>query len=112
MNTNYRVLETDFQQQIEQLAHMLDWRTMHVRRSVKGERGGWVTATSVAGWPDLVLWHEQHGILFREIKTESGKITQQQLDVLMSLRAAGGDAQVWRPSMWTEIEAQLKGNKP
>lgn len=105
------VTETEFQQQIVELAELLGWRVMHVRRSITGREGGWTTATSVVGWPDLVLWHRSHGILFRELKSNRGKLTSDQHDVLMSLRDAGGDAEVWRPVHWPMIESQLKGGK-
>lgn len=104
-----KMTEQQLQDQVVELALLLGWRVMHVRRSMKGENGGWLTATSIAGWPDLVLWHSEHGILFRELKTDRGKLTTEQYDVLMSLRAAGGSAGVWRPSYWTDIESELKG---
>lgn len=106
-----QISETQLQEQITELAHMLDWESMHVRRSVKGESGGWVTATSVVGWPDLVLWHPKRGrILYRELKSATGKLTADQQRVLLSLRDAGADVDVWRPADWNEIESTLRGS--
>ena len=51
------------------------------------------------GWPDDVLvgpW----GILYRELKTQTGKVRPEQEDVIARLRRAGADVDVWRPSDW------------
>ena len=52
---------------------------------------------SASGYPD---WHivGPVGSLFRECKTEKGRVTAAQDEWLTGLRAAGHDADVWRPS--------------
>lgn len=99
--------EAAWQGQVLDLAHALGWRTMHVRRSIgKGRR--WTTATSVVGWPDLVLWSERHKrVVFVELKSESGLLSADQVEVLESLRAAGQQAYVWRPSDLDEAHRVL-----
>lgn len=52
---------------------------------------------SHAGWPDEAIWGPA-GFLVRELKTESGQVSVAQRVVLDSLRAAGVDVGVWRPS--------------
>lgn len=101
--------EATFQAQVVELARILGWQVLHVRRSIgKGHR--WTTTTSVKGWPDLFLWHPRHGVLARELKTDTGKLTAEQEEVLASLCAAGVDAGVWRPVDFTEeIQATLAG---
>ena len=92
------ITEAEWQEQVHQLATMLGCRVMHVRRSIgKGKR--WTTATSVVGWPDLFIWNPSAGWhLVAELKSESGKTTAEQDEVLASLREAGLPAYVWRPS--------------
>jgi hypothetical protein len=101
------VTETEFQEQVVELARLLGWRSMHVRRSIgKGRR--WTTATSCAGWPDLTLWDPRAGgVLFVELKADRGVVSLDQLEVHASLRAAGADVRVWRPADWDEVEATL-----
>lgn len=102
------ISEADFQTQIVEYAQLAGWQTMHVRRSIKGADGGWVTATSIKGWPDLVLWG--HGrVLFRELKTDRGRLTAAQAEVIASLSEAGADAGVWRPSDWDLAVSELHG---
>lgn len=104
-----RVTEQAWQQQVIQLAETLGWRTMHVRRSVV-RQGQWATATSVSGWPDLVLWHEtQQRVLYAELKTDKGRVRRDQDLILMSLARAGAEALVWRPRDLAEVTRILQG---
>lgn len=52
---------------------------------------------SAAGWPDLALCGD-NGFLLRELKTEKGRLTRDQLAWGERLRKAGIDADVWRPA--------------
>lgn len=79
---------------------------MHVRRSVVRE-GRWATATSTAGWPDLVLWRPG-SLLFVEVKTDVGRVTSDQRAVLDSLAAAGAEVHVWRPRDFDDVETRLR----
>ena len=64
---------------------------------------------SEAGWPDLVLLRRRDGrALFRELKTDRGRLTARQAAVIGLLRACGLDAGVWRPSMLDEIAEELR----
>ncbi len=49
------------------------------------------------GFPDLVIAGE-HGVLWRELKRETGRLTLPQIGWLDVLTAAGQDAGTWRPS--------------
>lgn len=102
------ISEASWQQQVIDLAHAYRWQHLHVRRSVgKGRR--WVTATNVAGWPDLLLWHEgQHRVIAAELKSQHGQPTGEQLAVLASLARAGIEAHVWRPSDLDAAHAALR----
>lgn len=57
----------------------------HPRRSEKSEKG----------WPDWVIVGSR--IIHRELKTERGKVTDEQEAVGHRIAAAGGDWAVWRP---------------
>lgn len=62
---------------------------------------------SVAGFPDLVLIGAR-GVLYRELKTATGRVSPEQTYVLEALRAAGEDADVWRPADWPHrIDAEI-----
>jgi len=83
--------EADWQQQFVQLAKALGWHHMHVRRSL-GRGKKWVTATNVDGWPDLTLWHpKQQRVIFVELKSAVGRLTDDQKAVLTSLSQANRD---------------------
>jgi len=52
--------------------------------------------TAPAGWLDLTILG-QGGILFRELKTATGRLSKAQKHVIGLLEAAGRDVKVWRP---------------
>lgn len=101
------ISEADFQAQVVELAGLLGWRHLHVRRTV-GRGRKWTTSTNLQGWPDLLLWHErQRRVLAAELKTDAGRATPEQLEVLDSLRVAGLEAHLWRPRDWDQITRVL-----
>lgn len=51
---------------------------------------------SAPGWPDWVIVGTK--IIYRELKTEHGKLTTEQRAVGYRLMAAGASWAVWRPS--------------
>lgn len=62
---------------------------------------------SQRGWVDLVLLGSR-GVLFRELKSATGKVTPDQRQWIDGLRAVGLDADVWRPADWpTRIQREL-----
>lgn len=94
--THPLMTEADFQRQVTDLADRLGWdwwRTPDSRRTNPG-------------FPDLVLARGDVA-LFRELKTERGRVRPEQGACLLALRGAGIDAKVWRPKDWPEIEATL-----
>ena len=103
--------EAGFQQQITELAALLGWRCLHVRKSIGRRRGGpaWQTTTSVNGWVDLLCWRPRTGQLFAaELKSQNGKLTDEQRQVLAELNACGIPAFCWRPADWDEVQRILK----
>lgn len=67
---------------------------------------------SAPGFPDLVLVNPRTGrVLYRELKTNKGRVSPAQQDWLDGLAAAGQDVGVWRPNDLDTglIVAQLRG---
>jgi hypothetical protein len=91
--------EKTFQQNIITTARLLGWHHFAVRDS----RG------CPPGWPDLVLVHPEHGVLYRELKSDRGRLSLEQESWGALLTRAGCSWRVWRPAMWSEIEAELRG---
>lgn len=62
---------------------------------------------SPEGFPDLVIWGRK--IIFRELKTEKGRLTAKQEECLVSLTNVV-DVTVWNPSAWNAgiIERELR----
>ncbi len=54
---------------------------------------------SEPGFPDLVVVGP-HGVIFRELKADRGRLSPDQRRWLDRLTQAGADAAVWRPDAW------------
>ena|SRR5690242_18556003 len=54
------------------------------------------SARSEPGWPDSTIIGRR--VLFRELKSECGRVTPEQAAVGRRLKAAGENWRVWRPS--------------
>ena len=102
-------LEADWQQQVIELATMLGWKHLHVRRSIGGNKQGWKTTTNRKGWPDLFLWHPTHGFAAFELKVGKNVATAEQLEVLAELAAAGARTLVAYPADLDTLVAVLRG---
>jgi hypothetical protein len=88
--------ERDWQKFIINLAHTLGWRIAHFH-TAQNQRGQWLTpvAADGAGFPDLVLVRDR--IVYAELKTNTGKLSPQQVLWQQAITAAGGEHHVWRP---------------
>lgn len=64
---------------------------------------------SEPGFPDLVIARPDIGVLYRELKTNRGRLTADQRRWLDVLKACGADAGVWTPASWGEIEDTIGG---
>jgi VRR-NUC domain len=90
--------EPAFQRQVLQLAHLCGWLTYHTLDS----RG------SEPGFPDLVLVRPPR-LLFAELKTQTGRVSQAQRRWLHLLgQCPGVEVHLWRPGDWDEIETTLR----
>lgn len=102
------VTEAEFQHKVIETAMWLGWRVFHPR-TVHTNDGRHLTAyTGNAGFPDLVLAHKNRGVIFAELKTATGKLTEHQKMWQLDLDAGGAEHYVWRPDDWPDIEARLK----
>lgn len=94
------IKEKEFQQSIIDLAKATGWYVYHTYDSRR----------CTPGFPDLVLI-KPPTLLFREIKTETGRLTDAQKKWLSMLDESGLNASIWRPTNWPEIEETLKEGK-
>ncbi len=105
--------ETIFQNQVIHVAQLHGWTVMHVYPQTSRRRNGSTytrTATTVPGWPDL-LCYKPGRFIARELKTDIGRVTPKQKQVLADLDASGIDVGVWRPKDWDLIVSTLKQSK-
>jgi hypothetical protein len=104
---NTRMTEADFQQRIIDTAILCGWRVAHQRPGMN-RRGGWSTAVQGdRGAPDLLLARAGQ-VLLAEIKSDRGRLGPGQGEWLTEL---GGHGRLWRPSDWTAVLAELKGER-
>ena len=97
----FRESEADFRGWVLHLAALYGWTVYYVPDS------RWC---SCPGFPDLTL-RRSGKVLFRELKTETGRLSREQEMWLGDLRACGCDVGVWRPAMRAEITDALKKSR-
>ena len=88
--------EKQFQARVVKIAKTLGWKVYHTYDS----------RCSEPGFPDLVL--VKNRVIFRELKTDTGKLRTEQKEWAASLTGAGCDFKVWRPQDMTSIILELK----
>ena len=96
------------------LAHVYGYRGAHVRPARRGSGSTWsvpMTGSLALGWPDLCLIKPGRFVM-AELKSETGRGTSVQEEVLEHFRQAGVEAYVWRPSDWDQINRILSGSAP
>ena len=60
-----------------------------------------------SGLPDLMFLVPGGDMFWVELKTEKGRLTNRQKEVLEDLEAAGNETHVWRPSDWDLARERL-----
>lgn len=102
--------EKAFQSNVVDAARKLGWMVHHSRTArILRKDGTAFYATPLQGdpgFPDLVLVKGKR-ILWRELKTEQGTLTDEQHEWQVRLLWAGADYAIWRPSMMDEIVVEL-----
>jgi hypothetical protein len=105
VTTKNNAPEKLFQDQVMQIAKMNGWLIHHptphqVRPGVFRSDG--------AGVPDLILVSTTgRGIIYAELKIETGRLTPIQEQWGKCIKANGGEYYVWRPSMLQLIATRL-----
>ena len=87
--------EKYFTKSVIKAASLFGWWSYHTHRS----------ELSGPGFPDLVMLHPDHGIVYAELKMPKGKLTDHQKkwrDLLLSIDERWF---LWRPSDWDDMLA-------
>lgn len=106
------ITEKEFQNAVVELAKWTGWMVYHPLPA-QNTRGHWRTPTlGDVGFPDLVLAHPKRGVIFAELKSRVGKLSEAQERWIMTIRAAGCEAYVWRPADLQLIRTILSEDKP
>ena len=99
-----------FQQRVIDLANLYGWVVHHVppmRYNALGNNWG---TGGLAGMPDLTLISlKEKGVIYAELKTNSGKVAPHQVKVLSLLHRNGAEVYVWRPKDEEDIAKRLSG---
>lgn len=101
--------EAQLQAAVIELAQLLGWKVAHFRPARTKDSWRTPVAADGKGFPDLVLVKGER-LLVVELKSESGRLTDEQRDWLADLRGAGVDVRVWRPSNWDVAVETLRGD--
>ena len=98
MTTDTLVTEKGFMSAVLDLAKLTHWRCYHTFDARRSE----------AGFPDICMTRDGR-ILFAELKTERGRVTEAQREWLEALASCpGAEVKVWRPSDWDDVEYTLR----
>ncbi len=96
-NPLLRIGESQLQAAIVELAKHLGWMVFHPM-PVQNQAGRWRTALQGdKGFPDLVLAHKTHGVIFVELKSTIGRLSEFQEKWIDTLKKGGATVYVWRP---------------
>ena len=105
--------EAEFQKGVIALAEFCGWMVAHFHDSRRQIRPGvFIGDKQAKGYPDLTLLHPRHGVCFAELKSDTGRVSPEQLRWINALHRASAVAFVWRPRNLREIERFLKFGGP
>lgn len=104
--------ERAFQGSVVRYARLMGWTVWHDEATNAPRRcrqcgtvGKFLR--NVKGLPDLILVRRPR-IVWAELKSERGRLTDEQRAWIEELRACGQEVHVWRPSLWQEVERVLR----
>ena len=105
-----KLSEAQFSRQVMDLALVLGWSFVHFRPAQT--QRGWRTPVQGPlgkGWPDLFLARQRdHRVMVAELKSDTGKVTDEQRDVLNLLAWCGLEWHIWRPADFDAIAEILR----
>lgn len=89
--------EDEFQRAVLNLCKLHHLHVAHFRAAMT-KRGRWVTPVGAdgKGYPDLTAVGPG-GVIWRELKTDTGRLSDEQRLWIRRLVEAGADVAVWRP---------------
>jgi hypothetical protein len=97
--------EAIFQDAVIQAAATCGWDAHHIR---PGKYGTHYKTDGLKGMPDLILiGRKGQGIIFAELKSRTGKLSEAQELRLGQLMANGAECHVWRPADMQRIVDRL-----
>ena len=97
--------ERVFQDQVIQLAATAGWDAHHIR---PGKYGNTFKTDGLKGMPDLILIGQRgQGVIFAELKSRTGKLSQAQEVRIAQLLANGAEVHIWRPADLDRIVERL-----
>lgn len=106
--TNARLLllrsmtEAEWMTKVRAIAKRYGWTSYHTHDSRRSDHG----------WPDLVIANvAQRRTVFAELKRETGKPTEAQIEWLTHLASCGFETALWRPRDEDEVLAVLGPQK-
>ena len=101
--------EKVFMDAVIQIAQTCGWDAHHIKPAKYGDT--WKT-DGLPGMPDLILIGQRgQGIIWAELKTRTGKLTNIQERRIVQLMNNGEECYVWRPSDTNAIVARLSERK-
>lgn len=100
------ISEAEWQSSVMAYARLNGWLVYHPPANVPSKNGGHIQHV-VAGWPDLAFAREGEFFL-AELKRETGKTTPDQDKWIATLRTAGVEVHVWKPSDDREMKERLR----
>jgi hypothetical protein len=94
-----------FQDAVMRVANMNGWDAHHIRA---GRYGNYYKTDGLPGMPDLLLISRNgHGLIWAELKTQTGRLSDAQQVRIEQLRVNGQEVHVWRPNDMQAIADRL-----
>jgi len=108
----YKESEAELQEKVIQLAKYTGWKVAHFRNVKVLKADGTIryqvpVQQDGEGFPDLVL--VKNKVVWMELKNQKRKMTPEQIEWMDTLRNAGQEIYLFRPSDWESIERLLIG---
>lgn len=106
MSFQPKISEAEFQRQVSKIARMYNWLVDHT--PPMRNAGGDIYTGGLTGKTDLLLISlNAKGIIFAELKTETGRLSVAQVAFRDAIVRNGGEHFVWRPSDMPAIIERL-----